>query len=208
MKYILKAKLLLRSCVKARITATIYYLPLWNIASCAFSPNQINLNPNSLKVKVWNDCDKFWLNSGLRQPQRRKAWRKWKIRCTVVQLWKQLYITLLLMFQTWPVHRPISTSWSVGAVEIQCDLVVGDIIIYHSNLLIVGKILRQQSANGSNWVWQWHESESGQIVLKQVKLTYFDAYLRQTMWNHAKINGRAQTFILSVFIMGHHKILI
>ena len=30
------------------------------------------------------------------------------------------------------------------------------------------------------------ESESGQMVLKKVKLTYFDAYLWQTMWNHAK----------------------
>jgi len=36
------------------------------------------------------------------------------------------------------------------------------------------------------WVRWGHESESGQMVLKKVKLTYFDAYLWQTMWNHAK----------------------
>ena len=36
------------------------------------------------------------------------------------------------------------------------------------------------------WVRRGHESESGQMVLKKVKLTYFDAYLWQTMWNHAK----------------------
>ena len=53
------------------------------------------------------------------------------------------------------------------------------------------------------WVRRGHESESGQMVLKNVKLTYFDAYLSQTMWNHAKkINGRVQTFRFSVFTMG------
>ena len=36
------------------------------------------------------------------------------------------------------------------------------------------------------WVRRGDESQSGQIVLKKVKLTYFDAYLWQTMWNHAK----------------------
>ena len=36
------------------------------------------------------------------------------------------------------------------------------------------------------WVRWGHESESGQMVLKKVKVTYFDAYLWQTMWNHAK----------------------
>ena len=36
------------------------------------------------------------------------------------------------------------------------------------------------------WVRRGHESESGQMVLKKVKLTYFHAYLWQTMWNHAK----------------------
>ena len=30
------------------------------------------------------------------------------------------------------------------------------------------------------------ESESGQMVSKKVKLTYFDVYLSQTMWNHTK----------------------
>ena len=44
------------------------------------------------------------------------------------------------------------------------------------------------------WVRRGDESQSGQIVLKKVKLTYFDAYLWQTMWNHAKkINGRAHS---------------
>ena len=36
------------------------------------------------------------------------------------------------------------------------------------------------------WVREMDESESGQMVLKKVKWTYFDAYLWQTMWNHAK----------------------
>ena len=44
----------------------------------------------------------------------------------------------------------------------------------------------KESAKGSNWVSQGGESESGQMVLKKVKWTYFDAYLCQTMWNHAK----------------------
>ena len=30
------------------------------------------------------------------------------------------------------------------------------------------------------------ESESGQMVSEKVKLTYFDVYLSQTMWNHTK----------------------
>ena len=38
----------------------------------------------------------------------------------------------------------------------------------------------------SNWVRQGDESESSKMVLKQVKWAYFDAYLWQTMWNHAK----------------------
>ena len=33
---------------------------------------------------------------------------------------------------------------------------------------------------------QGGESESGQMVLKKVKWTYFDAYLCQTLWNNAK----------------------
>ena len=36
------------------------------------------------------------------------------------------------------------------------------------------------------WVRRGHESESGQMLFKKVKLSYFDAYLWQTMWNHAK----------------------
>ena len=30
------------------------------------------------------------------------------------------------------------------------------------------------------------KSESGQMLLEKVKWTFFDAYLWQTMWNHAK----------------------
>ena len=30
------------------------------------------------------------------------------------------------------------------------------------------------------------ESESGQMLLEKVNWTFFDAYLWQTMWNHAK----------------------
>ena len=36
------------------------------------------------------------------------------------------------------------------------------------------------------WVREMDESESGQMVLEKVKWTFFDAYLWQTMWNHAK----------------------
>ena len=36
------------------------------------------------------------------------------------------------------------------------------------------------------WVREMDESESGQMVLEKVKGTFFDAYLWQTMWNHAK----------------------
>ena len=47
------------------------------------------------------------------------------------------------------------------------------------------------------------ESESGQMVLKKVKWTYFDAYLCQTMWNIAKkINEKAQTAKFTVFARG------
>ena len=35
------------------------------------------------------------------------------------------------------------------------------------------------------WVREMDESESGLRVLEKVKGTYFDAYLWQTMWNHA-----------------------
>ena len=41
----------------------------------------------------------------------------------------------------------------------------------------------KESTKGSIWVWLGGENESGQMVLK--KWTYFDAYLYQTMWNHA-----------------------
>ena len=64
-----------------------------------------------------------------------------------------------------------------------------------------------KSDEGSNWVRQGDESESAKIVFKQVKWTFFDAYLWQTMWNHAKkINGRVQTFKLSVFTMGRQEL--
>ena len=36
------------------------------------------------------------------------------------------------------------------------------------------------------WVREIEESESGQTVLEKVKWTSFDAYLWQTIWNHAK----------------------
>ena len=36
------------------------------------------------------------------------------------------------------------------------------------------------------WVREMDESESGQMVLEKVKWTFFDVYLWQTMWNHAK----------------------
>ena len=53
------------------------------------------------------------------------------------------------------------------------------------------------------WVRRGHESESGQMVLKKVKLTYFDAYLWQTMWNHAKKNQwKSQNFQIQCFDNG------
>ena len=36
------------------------------------------------------------------------------------------------------------------------------------------------------WVREMDESESGQMLLEKVKWTFSDAYLWQTMWNHAK----------------------
>ena len=36
------------------------------------------------------------------------------------------------------------------------------------------------------WVREMDKSESGQMLLEKVKWTFFDAYLWQTMWNHAK----------------------
>ena len=50
------------------------------------------------------------------------------------------------------------------------------------------------------WVRRGHESESGQMVFKQVKLTYFDAYLWQTMWNHAKKSMEESKHSDSVFL--------
>ena len=57
---------------------------------------------------------------------------------------------------------------------------------------------------GSKWVRQGGESESGQIVLKKVKWTYFDAYLWQTMWNHAKNqwNWKCPNFQIQCFYNG------
>ena len=73
--------------------------------------------------------------------------------------------------------------------------------IFFSRSLILSPQLSTWASLQANWKWRvydsfsvepiiWvrrgHESESGQMVLKKVKLTYFDAYLWQTMWNHAK----------------------
>ena len=57
--------------------------------------------------------------------------------------------------------------------------------------------------NGSDqpiiWVREMDESESGQMVLKKVKWTYFNAYLWQTMWNHAKKSMEGSKLSDSVF---------
>ena len=53
-------------------------------------------------------------------------------------------------------------------------------------LLATSNVYDSFSVEPNIWVRWGHESESGQMVLKKVKLTYFDAYLWQTMWNHAK----------------------
>ena len=52
------------------------------------------------------------------------------------------------------------------------------------------------------WVYQTHVFESGQIVLKELKGTYFDAYLWQTMWNHAKKSMEELKLPDSVFLQG------
>ena len=44
------------------------------------------------------------------------------------------------------------------------------------------------------------ESESGQIVSEKVKLTYFDVYLSQTMWNHTKNSMKGLKQPTSVFL--------
>ena len=60
----------------------------------------------------------------------------------------------------------------------------------------------KESAEGSNWVSQGGESESGQMVLKKVKWTYFDAYLCQTMWNNAKKSMKRLKRPNSLFLQG------
>ena len=60
----------------------------------------------------------------------------------------------------------------------------------------------KKSDEGSIWVPQGHESESAKIVLKQVKWTYFDAYLWQTMWNHAKNQWKGPNFQIQCFYNG------
>ena len=52
------------------------------------------------------------------------------------------------------------------------------------------------------WVYQTHVFESGQIVLKELKGTYFDAYIWQTMWNHAKKSMEELKLPDSVFLQG------
>ena len=59
-----------------------------------------------------------------------------------------------------------------------------------------------KSAKGSNWVSQGGESESGQMALKKVKWAYFDAYLCQTMWNHAKKSMKEVKRPNSLFLQG------
>ena len=44
------------------------------------------------------------------------------------------------------------------------------------------------------------ESESGQMVSEKVKLTYFDVYLSQTMWNHTKNSMKGLKQPTSVFL--------
>ena len=44
------------------------------------------------------------------------------------------------------------------------------------------------------------ESESGQIMSEKVKLTYFDVYLSQTMWNHTKNSMKGLKQPTSVFL--------
>ena len=63
-----------------------------------------------------------------------------------------------------------------------------------------GKAYDSFSVEPIIWVRRGHESESGQMVLKKVKLTYFDAYLWQTMWNHAKKSMEESKLSDSVFL--------
>ena len=50
------------------------------------------------------------------------------------------------------------------------------------------------------WVREMDESESGQMVLEKVKWTFSDAYLWQTMWNHAKKSMEGSKLSDSVFL--------
>ena len=50
------------------------------------------------------------------------------------------------------------------------------------------------------WVREMDESESGQILLEKVKWTFYDAYLWQTMWNHAKKSMEVSKLSDSVFL--------
>ena len=49
-------------------------------------------------------------------------------------------------------------------------------------------------------VQKLEESESGQIMSEKVKLTYFDVYLSQTMWNHTKNSMKGLKQPTSVFL--------
>ena len=49
------------------------------------------------------------------------------------------------------------------------------------------------------WVREMDESESGQMVLEKVKWIYFDAYLWQTMLNHAKNQRKGSNFQIQCF---------
>ena len=64
------------------------------------------------------------------------------------------------------------------------------------NLLWIWQLLSRthHMSPARGWKWKWSNG-----VGKGEIWTYFDAYLWQTMWNHAKtINGRVQTFRFSV----------
>ena len=50
------------------------------------------------------------------------------------------------------------------------------------------------------WVREMDESESGQMLLEKVKWTFSDAYLWQTMWNHAKKSMEGSKLSDSVFL--------
>jgi len=71
--------------------------------------------------------------------------------------------------------------------------------IFRQNLVLLGPY-DSFSVEPIIWVRRGHESESGQMVLKKVKLTYFDAYLWQTMWNHAKKSMEESKHSDSVFL--------